>query len=142
MRDGAAARPNGVNIDHRGHHRIAADPGIPRRGLGELAIDNQADIGGGAANIKGDQTFARGPFAAHGTAQHTRCRARQQCQDGPFRDHGAGGDAAVGAHDMQVRREAIVGQGAFQLLHIDAHLGPDEGIHGGGGEAFELPKLR
>jgi hypothetical protein len=43
---------------------------------------------------------------------------------------------------MQVAAHPLPLQGGFQVLHVVRYFGADEGICGGGGEAFELAKLR
>ena len=55
MGDGAAAGANGANIDHGDEDRITANPGIARRGLAILPVDDNTDVGAGAADVEGNE---------------------------------------------------------------------------------------
>ena len=140
--DAAAAGADAVDVDHRDHQRIAGDPGIARRGLAEMAVLDDADVGAGAAHIEGDEFIAVRQIAAPRAAQDARGRARQQGQHGPFRYQAGRGHAPVRAHDVQVGLEAARAHGVLQVGDVGAHLGADEGVHGGRREALEFAELR
>ena len=78
MGDRTAAGPDGVDVDHRHQNGKTADPGVARGRLGETAVDDDTDIGRGAADIEGDQPVAPGQRAAPGTAEHAGSRSREQ----------------------------------------------------------------
>ena len=77
MGNAAAASANGVDVDHRDQDRIAGYPGIAGRGFAELPVRHHADIGTGAAHIKGNESGALRPLACPGSAEHARGRAGQ-----------------------------------------------------------------
>jgi hypothetical protein len=66
--DRAAAGADRVDIDHRRQHRVAADPRVAGGSLGKTPVDDDADIGRGAADIEGDQPIAPQQRAAPGAA--------------------------------------------------------------------------
>ena len=53
--DRAAAGADGVDVDHRQQQRKAGDRGAARVGLGVAAVDDDADVGAGAADVEGDE---------------------------------------------------------------------------------------
>ena len=109
--DRAAAGADRVDVDHRRQHRIAADPGVAGGRLGKTPVDDDADIGRGAADIEGDQPIASGQRAAPGAAEDARSRPREQGQHRALRDGRRGRDAAIGAHHVQIGGEAFAGRG-------------------------------
>ena len=58
--DRAAAGADRVDVDHRHEQRVAGDPGVARRGLADAALGDDADVGGRAAHVEGDQALAAG----------------------------------------------------------------------------------
>ena len=102
MGDAAAAGADGGDVQHRHEHRVAADPGVPRGCFADPAVDHGADIGAGAADVERDQPRVRLRRGRPPAAEDTGRRPGQQRQDRPFGDRCGGGDAAVGAHDVEV----------------------------------------
>ena len=141
-RDAAAAGADGRDVDHRHQHRVAADPGIARGRLAVAAVDDDADVGAGAADIEGDEAPAAGMLRRPGAAQHAGGRPGHEGDDRHVRHHRRRRDAAVGAHDVEVAGNAGLLQPALEAAHIVAHLGADEGVHRRRGEALELAELR
>src|SRR4029077_622929 len=96
----------------RREQRIAADPGVSRGSLGEAPIDDDPDVGRGAADIEGDQALfalsALGQRTAPRTAENPRRWPREEGQDRAPRDGRRGHDAAIGAHDMQFGGKALL----------------------------------
>ncbi len=140
--DRAAAGADRMHVDHRHHHGEARDPGVARRRLAEAAFGDDADIGRGAADIEGDEVAPARQAARPVAADHAGRRARQQGEHRPLGDHGGRRHAAVRRHDAQVGLEARGLDLRFELRHVIAHLGADEGVHRRRGEALELAELR
>ena len=139
--DGAAAGPDGVDVDHRHEHRISGDPGIARGRLGEAALVDDADVGRGTAHVEGDELAAPGELARPSPAEHPGRRPREQGDDRALGDRAHRGHAAVGAHDVELRRDPRFLHASADPAHVVAHPRPDERIHRGGGEPLELPEL-
>ena len=140
--DRAAAGADGVDVDHRHEYGKAGDPGVAGDGLGKAAVGHDADVGAGPADIEGDDVAAPGEGTGPGATQHARGRAGKERQDRPLGHHRGRGDAAVGAHDVEIGGESGLAEHPFESAHIAGHLGADEGVHGSRGEALELAELR
>ncbi len=80
MRDRAAAGADRVDVDHRHQQREAGDRGRARIGLGEHAVDDDADIGAGAADVEGDQALPldRSPIQAPPSTPAARPESKRQ----------------------------------------------------------------
>ena len=98
--DGTAAGADGVQVDHRHPYRPAGDD---RLAAGGDRPRTEADVGGGAAHVEGqDPLMAGGPGGGEG-ADHTAGGAGE---DGAHRLAGGGfraDRAAVALHDAQPR---------------------------------------
>ena len=55
VRDRAAAGADRVHVEHRHEERVATDPRVARRGLGDPGLGHDPDVGRGAAHVEGDQ---------------------------------------------------------------------------------------
>ena len=141
MGDGSPARSDAVDVDHRGEQRIAGNPCVASACLAKSPIRDDADIGRGAAHVECDQAITFCDIAGPGAAEDSRRRTRQQGHHRTLRHHLRGRHAPVRAHDVEVRAQPFGLDLARQPLDVAPHLGADEGIHGGGGEALELPEL-
>jgi hypothetical protein len=140
--DRAAAGADRVDIDHRRQHRVAADPRVAGGSLGKTPVDDDADIGRGAADIEGDQAIASRQPTAPGAPKNAGSRSREQRQHRGLRDGCRCGDAAIGAHHVQIGGEAFVAEAARQPRHVVAQARPDEGVEQSRGKALELAELR
>ena len=142
MRDRPAAGADRVHVDHRHLQRETGNRSGTRIGLRVLAVDHDADVGTGAADVERDQALAVHQGAHPGAAQHAGGQPRQQRERRLFGDHLRRGNAAVGRHDAQLAGHARRSQPAFQVRDVAVDLRPDEGGQRGGGEALELTELR
>ena len=74
--DRAAARADRDHVDHRQADRPAADAAVG--GEARLAAGDQADVGGGAADVDADQVRVPAAGADIGRADRARRRTRQR----------------------------------------------------------------
>ena len=70
--DRAAAGADGVNVDHRQQQREARNRGAARVGFGKTALDHDADVGAGAADVEGDELAASAQIADPSAAEDAR----------------------------------------------------------------------
>jgi hypothetical protein len=85
--DRPAAGADRVDIDHRRQHRVSSDPCVSGRRLGKAPVDDDADIGRGAADVERDQPIALRQRATPGAAEDTGGWPREQRR---YRDPGDG----------------------------------------------------
>jgi len=58
--DRPTAGPDRMDVEHRREERVAADPGVKRGGLADRPVDDDPDVGGGAAHVERDQSISAG----------------------------------------------------------------------------------
>ena len=83
--DRAAAGADRVDIDHRHQHRQLRDLGIARVLDPQLAVLDHADVGGGAADVDGDDVLRAARLAGPAPADHAAGGAGEQQADRPLR---------------------------------------------------------
>jgi hypothetical protein len=142
VRDRAAAGADRVQVDHRHEDRIARDERIARRGLRELAVGHDADVGARAADVERDQVVAIGELPDPGAAEHAGREPRHQRVDRQIGDRARRRDAAVRHHDVDFAAEARGLETACEPVDVIAHERTDERVHRGRREALELAELR
>ena len=138
--DGAAAGADGDHVDHRQADRPAADAAVG--GEARLAAVDQADVGGGAADVDADQVGVSAAGADIGGADRARRRARQRRLDRRAAHGARAGDAAARLHQEQRRGDAGFGDAPIQALDIGRHDRHDRGIEDGRHAALVLAEHR
>ena len=141
--DGAAARADLHDVDHRAPYReagiVAADE--IGRAEPELAVADDGAFGGGAAHVEGDQVRnaerlpvgARADAPADGTGFDQRDGLAERAVD---RQH-----AAVRAHHVERALEPAIGEPALQPRRVIRHARPDDRVRHGGAAALVLVPL-
>ncbi len=131
----AAAGTDGVDVDHRHLHRVIGD--LRFGGQRQFAVD-QADIGAGAAHVKGDQPVEAGLPADFERSDGAAGRPGKDGADRLLHRGGGGNTAAVALHDAKPAPCDLFAQ----VGQVTAHLGSDVGIDDRGRGALILAKLR
>ena len=120
----------------------AARPTSKRREVCGRRIVDQADLGGGAAHVEGDELLDPAlmghPARQHGAAAGPRFHQTDGKADGGLQCR----HAAAGGHQQQGASDTFLAQGFRQLAQVFFHQRPDEGIGHGRAEAVELADLR
>ena len=129
--DGAAARTQGVDRQHRRRQVLSRDPA--RGGLLGPPVADHADIGGGAAHVEGDEVPAsqdRGQLdAGHHAGRGTREQRLVGIAGADVHAH----QAAVGLHEEDLRRHDAGGaQPVHEPQQVGLHGPAHEGIDDGG----------
>ena len=75
--------------------------------FGKTPVDDDADIGRGAADIEGDQPIASRQRTAPGAPENAGSRPREQGRDGNLGNRCRCRDPAIGAHHMQIGGKAL-----------------------------------
>ena len=117
---------------------MPGDVGIARVHDLDAAFRNGADIGRGAADVDRDQVVATAQQAFRTAPDDAAGGSGDEHGDGAPRTHLDGRDATVRLDDPKHRAKSVLLQRALQFVQIGRRLGPDEGVHGRGREAFEL----
>ena len=140
VRDGPAARADGVDVEHRRLQRVAVD--VHLAGELGLALLDQRDVGRRAAHVEGDEVrVARedaGPEAAHdpgrGAGEHGAHGLRAR--------HLEGHHAAVGGGDVAWRVDAGLVEARAEMADVAVHHRAQVGVDHGRRQALELAELR
>ena len=138
--DGAAARADGVDVDHRYAHGHAVGDVFFRR-YGRHATLDQADIEACASHVAGNQIGKAG-LPANLRGGNGAC-----CGTGHDRLHrlldrqGSGHSTAVALRHQQLAWKACHLQPIRQALQVAPHHRLDKGVHRRGAAALELPHL-
>ena len=141
--DRAAAGADRVDVDHRQQQREAGDRGAARVGLGKAAVDDNADVGAGSADVEGDQACAvrsssptqAPPSTPAASPDSSVITGRSATMAG----------VATPPFEAITRRSALqpgVAQRTFEAADVAAHLRSDERAQRRGGEPLELAELR
>ena len=137
--DGAAAGPDGDDVDDRGLHRQAVDPGH-RRQLG-LAAGNERDVGAGTAHVEGDEVVVSGAGDTAYRADHAGRGAREEGRDGVPRHRFGRHPPAIGLHDAEPPGEAATAKGGGEPADVAGHDRLHVGGEHGGRGALVFPEL-
>ena len=137
--DGAAARPDGVDIDHRDHGLIVADLGIEQVAHPERAAGGDPDVRRRAADIEREHVVVAGHLAGPDAADQPCDRPRHhevdRAADGAVR----GRHAARGLHESNAARKTGIAQARLQPADIARDTRAHVGVETGGREALEFP---
>jgi hypothetical protein len=120
----SAPGTDGDHVDHRQRQRPIADGAV--LGQADLATLDEADIGGGAADVIGDDVLDAAGRSRRAGADHAGRGAGERRERRGDADLGSPGHAAIGLHQHQRRSGALVVETLFEVLHI----GGDPGHHG------------
>ncbi len=119
-RDGAAARADGVDVEHGHAHREAVDGSLQR--FARLAVA-KAHIGGSAAHIEAQNARETGELGDFEGADHAAGGSGEHRTDGMPPCFLGRHETAVRLHDRD-----RVAAGAFQLGEIFVHQRSDIGV--------------
>ena len=118
-RDGAAAGPDGDDVDDRRLHRQAVDP-RHRRQL-RIAVGNERDVGAGTAHVEGDEVVVSRVGDAPYRPDHAGRGAREERRDGVSGHRFGRHPAAVRLHDAEPPREAATAKGGGEPVDVAGH---------------------
>ena len=107
-----------------------------------LAVDDQADVGAGAAHVERDQVAAAEEPRCVAAAGDATGGAGQHAPRGEPRGLGDWCDTAVRLDDQDRASVSGLHQALLQPPQVARQRGPDIGVHHGGGDAVELLDLR
>ena len=136
--DGAAARADGVDIDHRDHGLVVADLGVEQVAHAERAAGGDADVRRRAADIQGEHVVVAGHLAGPDAADQPGDRPRHHQVDRAARRALRRRHAAGGLHQPHAARESRVPQARLQPADVASHPGAHVGVETGRREALEL----
>ena len=108
MRDGAAAGPDGADVDRGGADLQVADRGLPADAGGEVL--HQRDVGRRAAHVEGEEVAEPGLLGRPRGTRHAARGAGEQQVDGVVGGRARRGQAAVAAEDRERAVDARVPQ--------------------------------
>ena len=109
VRDRAAAGADRVHVEHRHEQRVAADPRVARRGLGDPALGDDPDVGRRAAHVERDHAAcARRARPAHCPPRIPAAGPGEQQRHGPLGRGMLAGDAAARHHHVQLAVDALL----------------------------------
>ena len=140
VRDRPAAGPDGVDVDRGEAHRKAGDAAAERHL--RLAVADEADVGGGAAHVEGDEIAAadRAPAATAPTTPAAGPDSAVRIGISPARADRHQPARGLADADAGTRRMAL--DGSLQARHVAAGDRLQEGVEHGGGEPLVLAELR
>ena len=137
----AAARAHRVDVDHGQGH--VAPLHLAAIGDGGLAIPDERHIAGGAAHVEGDEVLHPRGAAGVDAGGNAACGARKHGGDGLFRCGLEGRHAAVGLHDVFLRRgDACPLQAGVEIVDIARQNGLQIGVDDRGREPIIFADLR
>ena len=142
VRDRAATGTDGVDVDHRHHRLVIADLRVEQVAHAHLATSGHADVGGGAADVEGDDAVVARHLAGPNATDQARHGARHQQVDGATRGRLDRRHAAGRLHELHAVLEAGVLHRGREAIEVRGDLGADERVEGDGGEALVLAVQR
>ncbi len=98
-----------------------------------IAVDDQADVGRGAADVDADQVVDAGAASDVGRTHGSRGRPRQRRLDRHALDVAGARNAAAGFHEQQRRSNALLDEPLVEPLHVARddrhHVHIEDGRH-------------
>ena len=104
-------------------------------------VPDEAELGGGAAHVEGDEVAFADESAVEDRGQGAGGGTRLHEPDGEAGGGLDGRDAAVREHQVEARREAGLLQLPLEAVEVAVGQRLDVGVGDGGGGAFELADL-
>ncbi len=147
-RDGAAPRPDLDHLDHGNAHRqsaalleAVAAGHLEGAGVERLASVDHAQLGGGAAHVKGEDIAQR--ELASEVARQDRTPGRTGLHQADRRGDGGleGGEAAARGHEQEWARQAGFAQRLRKAGQVACHERLHVGVGARRGDAFVLADL-
>ena len=136
--DRSSAGADRVDVDHRHENRKRGHLGVSRVLDSEPAVLDDADVGGGASDIDGDDVRFAAVVAGPARADNAAGRAGQKQADRKVTRLLDRRDASVGLHDADQRRDVRIPQSGLQIAEIGRGVRTDIRVHRGTGEALVL----
>ena len=137
----AAARAHRVDVDHGQGH--VAPLHLAAIGDGGLAVLDERHIAGGAAHVEGDEVLHPRGAAGVDAGGDAPCRAGEHSRHGLLRGGLEGGHAAVGLHDVFLRRgDARPLQPRIEIVDVAGENGLQIGVDDRGREPIIFADLR
>ena len=137
--DRAAARADGDHVDHRDLRRVLADAALG--GQRRLTVDDDRDVGGGAAAVAGQHPVEAGRAGDQRGAQGAGGRAGQHRGDRLVDHLGGAQHAAVALHHVERHAGRELVQPAADVADVGAHPGLHRGVDQRGHRALVLAVL-
>ena len=140
-RDRAAARADGMDVEHRQRDRPQVDFSLG--GDHRIALMDQRDVAASATHIESDDVVDADPLAsAHGrndAAGWTGEDGGHRLLSRPFERR----YTAVGLHDVELRcRNTHLAHAVFQTVQVTCHHRLDIGVDDRGAQPIKLANLR
>ena len=135
------ARANRVDLDHGNHGVIAGHFGVEEMLHPHLPVRRNANVCGGAADIKGNDAGRARTLAGPNSADQARHRSGHEQVDRALGRAFGGRDPADRGHQVEPAPYAFVRDRPVEAADVPADLRTDIGVQADCAEAFVLPVL-